>query len=488
MMATQFRKRPQVGDTGIIWDNATVLSPVEEGLCIKATKTEFEAVASYLLSSLAKKWPDTNYIDDTDKPILDFNEFLRNAASRIAVQMMAMLVICGDADDMKLRTSPDDECVLQQEQLGEWVDVFDFGACFDDHLATFQQSSDDMKRIQSAPTDMGTVWKDYSDHYDGTTESIDPTLTTAGDEGETNKTALCPAFQDLVKQLASDSLKVKLSEAEAGTKEASNIAIGMAVTGLIAAILAIPFTGGLSLAAYAGMGVTGAAWLSLGIAAGSLTAAGIGLWATRAKDAANEVMTDTDAISELACIWWKQVRNESGGITQAVFAADIDLTDATDDHTADLYNVLQPLIQQPITHAVFLKLWKKEIQYLNAGIENDCGCPEDPPTILLGGSDDHSIIEFVGWQDSTTQRFKVTNTRADDPTIGFYLTNFPDHRVVVVGYNTLTGTYDGNFYSYGSGGLESSGSFPTDHIYAFYRTKTSDTGSYTVDLQETTYP
>lgn len=369
------------------------------GKCIRAPESVFRLVAGILLK-LATEKPDASGMSELNGA-LDVNHITQASFFSFALQCLGD-ALCGD-DDMpqNLRTKPDDSCVLQQEQGGDFVDVFDFGACLELWLNLSSERDAAVGHINNAPMLANAVWSDFDSKYTGTSASYDPDLVISGDTADAHRAALCRALTKIVKDYASDSAKAKTALVDNLNRAALATAIGVGLVSLLAAIAALP-TAGASVVALASF-FGGAGYLALGGAVGGLTGTGLAVWAQVVKDTELVVFESTTAVNRLACLWYEQLETEAD-ISMPEYQADIDVSGET-GHTPALYNAIKHLMKEPLSYAVFLKTWKSEIAFGGAidDLDPDCGCYESAERVPVNenrvtdtGMVSDGIIEHLG--------------------------------------------------------------------------------------------
>jgi hypothetical protein len=359
----------------LIYDVSVEETLSEWGKCIHAPERMFEIVAG-LLFKLATEKPDPSQeIWLKRELVIDFD--LQAALFAFATQLLTA-ELCIEGGDMKLRQKPDNPCVLQQDQGGEWVDVFDYDACMGLLKETVQGIKDtqtDGGIVGSVPT-VQSIFDDYKARYVDTSASFNPILTNV--DGATQG-SICEALGQIVSQAVETSAAYKEEESESLSKAALAVGVGVAILG----VLAVLVSGGIAapgvvafFSAYYSAGTIALASASLG-----LTAAGLSVWAQAVKDAAEELFGNPALQQEIVCAWYTGLRGQED-ISLSDYTASIsgiDLGDVSADGV-ELWNVLSPLLSQELYYMTFLKAWERSVQFGTAGIDPDCGC-EDTPTV-----------------------------------------------------------------------------------------------------------
>lgn len=343
---------------------------------IHAPESVFQKVAAILLKIATEK-PDESGIDDLGGNLSVDHETQASFFS-FALQCFGSM-ICGLEDtDMPLRTKPTDDCVLQQYQSDTWVDVFDFGQCLSHWLSQSGGEQDYKDQLQDIPTFANEVWDDYESKYTGTSASYDPSLVISGGGAVAAKAALCRVLETIIREYADTGKKAKEQLTDEISRYSLGFAIGIAVVGVLAAILAFG-TAGTSLVAFAAyFGTIGS--YSVGGAIGGLIIAGLSAWVQVIKDTEIVVFTDNQAIKQLSCLWYNQLKTEAD-ISIEEYSAVLSMTTAT-GHTEALYNACWPLVQQPLSYATFLRKWKEQIAY-EAVIPSETPCDCEAVVVLV---------------------------------------------------------------------------------------------------------
>lgn len=365
--------------SSIVWDNSYVAEP-GNSVCVEATEEEFNAVGSYLLSSIASRWPDQTKADDILE-IEGLNHFLRNAAHRIAIQLLTRLNGCGALEgDMRLRQKAGNPCIWQQEQIpGMWVDIYDMSLCMNGLVAEFQQLFNAKGTADNLASLANSVMTEFNSKYTGTSESVDSDLIMSGASEAANRAALCRTLLEIVGQYASDSAKAKNTMADDLNRASLAISIGVGVLTLLAAIAALPtgFTSVAALVAFLG----GPGYLALGGAIAGATGLGLQAWAQVIKDTEIMVFQDTLAINAVACKWYDTIRTDTD-ISKEDYQTAIDTSELTGNAPA-LYNAIKHLIGTDLSYAVFLKIWKREISFGSViDLDDDCMCDDEGETYI----------------------------------------------------------------------------------------------------------
>jgi hypothetical protein len=383
----------------LIWDNAHVIEPAL-GKCIKATDDEFTAVANYLLTSVAIRWPDDTKLAEHEHDISHFNSFLRNAAHRIAVQMLTLMSNCGLVEGgMRLRQKSGFPCIMQQEQSeGVWVDIFDYKLCLEGALTDAlnqQTSSQDAKDIINGAVDLSNLlFEDYLDKYTGTSASYDADLVLNGANPDEARNALCATITETVNNYVSSSLELKQAQVDNTGRAALGIGAGIAIIGLLGAAIAFPPLAALLptlLTAYLSVGTLGLAGAVLGA-----TATGLGIWSQVIKDNDIAPLENEAAVRRVICLWFTQLETEDD-ISKDDYSAPVDTSEEPPD-VQKVWEMITPLIQMELSYAVFLRAWKKNLGYAVAGEPlEDCGCDEATLDITwMGSTWAGTIHTFIG--------------------------------------------------------------------------------------------
>lgn len=112
--------------------------PSLESNSITITEYEFET-------------PGNHYIDCTFLPIVDVDQVpIRFGGGLRKIVLCGFDEIAPSEDSMKLRQKPDEPCILQQYQNGNWIDVYDFSLCPPD--ITIPECPECPDPCQAAPT------------------------------------------------------------------------------------------------------------------------------------------------------------------------------------------------------------------------------------------------------------------------------------------------------------------------------------------------
>jgi hypothetical protein len=361
--------------TDLIWDIAVDEEPSAYGKCIRAPESMFQEVAGILFKMATEK-PDKRLASDLNRDLEENFDFQARLFA-FATQLLTGR-ICTEDGDMRLRQKPDEPCILQQDQGGEWVDVFDYDLC----MGLLKETVQDIKNNQtgggiagSVPT-VQSVFDDYKARYVDTSASFNPILTNV--DGATQG-SICEALGQIVSQAVETSAAYKEEESEGLSKAALAVGVGVAILG----VLAVLVSGGIAapsvvafFSAYYSAGTIAIASASLG-----LTAAGLSVWAQAVKDAAEELFGNPSLQQEIVCAWYTGLRGQED-ISLSDYTASIsgiDLGDVSADGV-ELWNVLSPLLSQELYYMTFLKAWERSVQFGTAGIDPDCGC-EDTPTV-----------------------------------------------------------------------------------------------------------
>lgn len=355
----------------LIYDISVDETLSEYGKCIHAPESVFRVVAGLLLKISTEK-PDESMIDDLGGKGLVVDFKTQRELYAFALQCFSA-AICDHEGDGEMpvyhRPKPGNSCVLQEDQGGEWVDIFDFRAC----LNAYDRDKRMIDDIGQAPGKADLIYDDFKDRYTGTSESYDPDLTISGGSASVNRAALCRALKAIVQQQADTSAQSKQEFVDELGRYGLGFAVGSAIFGVLALIAAAP-SAGTSIAAYASY-VGGAGGLALMGTAGGIAGTAAGVWAQRVKDTEQSVFVDAGAIDDVACKWYKALKPLSD-VSQEAFAAAVDMTGESPNAQA-LYNAISPILGQPLTYVTFLKLWKREISFGQAiELDDDCGCDQ----------------------------------------------------------------------------------------------------------------
>lgn len=392
MVSKRDRYETLGGDTPFVWDNTAVLAPGCSATIV-ATEEEIRAVGNYLYAMVAMRWPDENNVDDTDRPINNFDLNLRNAIHRIARQLQIATIICLETDDMKLRQKPDNDCILQQFQDGVWVDVFDYSLCMVGAVEATQNTTN-REQLRSAPVLANELMEYYNANYTGTSASFDPKLTMDHPDGANRRLALCEALYEVAKSYNEASRKYKEDEAEGINRAALVLGAGIAVLAFLGTLATFGVFG-------VAIGVFAIDFMALGstaIAGGilGLTTTGLAVWAETIKGTAKEVYEDSEALKEWTCFWYTSF-DGMDDISISAFSAPVDVEGATHENTGYLENTFLPLRGQPLAYAAFLRTWKKNIELSENGIEMHCE-PCETPDVVLEASPGWpvSMVEYNG--------------------------------------------------------------------------------------------
>lgn len=440
----------------LIWDNSHVIEPAPSR-CISGTDEEFEVVANYLLSSVAIRWPDDTKLEGMNN-IEDFNSFLRNAAHRIAVQMLSAIEYCNEilGDDMKLRQKPGNPCVLQQEQFeGVWTDVFDYALCMGDTitdaLSDFSTEQEQVNQVKGALPIATDFWNDFMDRYTGTSASYDPALTITPGNQNTNRAALCAALKEQLDNYVNQSIKAK----EAFTEDLSRAGVAIALTMSILAILAIIVSWGTAaplLPAFftAAFSVGNAAIMQAGL---GISTALLAVWVQKVKDVDGAILADETAKEDILCVWYEALKNEAD-VSMEDYQTELDMSGSS-SNAQSLYQTIKPLIDQELSYAAFLKGWKRQISFGEAGILLDlCTCENYPIEIENFAGYTGTVINFKGVNGSNQAIYELTLPSTGlNPSDAIVIRTFNQAVAYLHVYMKDTQILSGSFSSLQSGGI-----------------------------------
>lgn len=395
--------------TDLIYDISVEEERSEWGKCIHAPERMFEVVAG-LLFKLATEKPDASQEVWLKRGlVIDYD--MQAALFAFATQLLTA-ELCIDGGDMRLRQKPSNPCILQQEQGGDWVDVFDYSLCMASLGEAIDEISDQLgddrvkDGIIGAPQQLEDLYRDFLDRYEGTSASYDPALTNMGGASDS---AICAAIKEMVDQACRDSLNLKTAEADSIDRTALAVGVGIAIVG----VLALFVTGGAAAAAapafFSSFFTAGS--LAISSAVLGLTAASLAVWAQAVKDTSAATFNNGAAKNEIVCEWFAQLSGEED-ISQEEYAAELDMSSASAD-AQSLYAALKPLMQdQAVYYAAFLKAWKRESQFNAAGIDSSCICEPPAFNIVAVPGWDHWVPEYRGrfGDDNEIHRWRITRT------------------------------------------------------------------------------
>lgn len=373
------------------------------GKCIHASEAVFRKVAG-MLYMLATSKPDPSMTDELGRELkIDFQtqaEFFS-----FAMQCFSAAICHNEeGEDMPVyhRTKPTDDCVLQELQGDEWIDIFDFGACLDLHLAKSSEQEVGTKQIEGALPLVTQIWEKFNEKYTGTSGSYNPKLTISGGTADLNRAALCKAVSQTVRSYVAQSLQEKNQQVDNLGRAALFIGAGLAIMGMVAAILTFPVAAPLTAAFLAQYFTLGS--LGIGSAVLGLNAAGLQLWQQAIKDTEIPVFQDDDAIRDIICILYTRLKDKTD-ISAEDFAESLDVSGES-GNTQALWNAIKHLFEQPIAYPTFLELWLREIAVGESGfIEAACECLE--PEIEVGPSGGHPLTGIVFEDGNETEETYV---------------------------------------------------------------------------------
>lgn len=381
--------------TNLLYDISVEETLSSHGKCIRAPESVFRMVAG-MLYKLATEKPDSALINDL-KGFLIVDHTVQAQFLSFAMQCLTD-ALCGEDEEMpqNLRTKPTDICVLQQEQEGDYVDVFDFGACLSTFFDTLNSQQAQNQLATQAPALANSIMEDFNASYTGTSASVDPDLVISGASAGVNRSALCTALKTIVKGYADDSAKLKQEESENYNRASLLTALGAGAIALVGAIAAIPTLGAsaalsASLVAYLGAGNLVLAGAVLGV-----TATGLSIYAQNVKDTSLAVFQDQAAINAVTCAWYLALKDQAD-ISQTEYAAALTIP-PTPPNAQALYDAIKPLIEQTLSYAVFLRAWKQEIvtRAIVPTIVDSCECEATVRLYATNGVDGvHLIYEGV---------------------------------------------------------------------------------------------
>lgn len=371
----------------LIYDNAVERSDQGYGKCIRAPEFVFSLVAGLLLK-LANEKPDRAHIQDL-AGLLDVDFETQAHLVSFALQCFgdALCEAIGDTS-MKLRTKPDDVCVLQQEQAPDtWVDVFDFGACLVEHLeglviAETLSPIEQRERINNVVPQLKELYADYLSRYTGTSGSFDPMLTEGGASQARRNAAMCRAIGRILDETRKQAINAKQADIDGYTTAGTIVGVGAALFGIAAALFAFPIAAP-ALAAYIPAFLT-AGSVAYGSAALGLTGAGLALYADRIKNTELAALQDENAWRDVKCQWYNALYDLDDIPFETFRDANLSsgLTNPNSPAIVDLLNGSVKGAQ--VTYATFLNIWKRELEMNTSTDTIDCECAA-MDLVLTGG-------------------------------------------------------------------------------------------------------
>jgi hypothetical protein len=390
----------------LMYDISVEQDPQGYGKCIRAPEYVFRAVAGILLKLSTEK-PDAGMANELNG-FLVIDHAVQASFFSFALQCLGD-ALCGESsggDDMLLRQKPDDTCILQQFQDDTWVDVFDYGLCFQ-AWQTIGQETDTIKdQINGALPAAIDLWKDFQDKYTGTSASYDPALTIESGNELTNRAALCAALKEQLDNYVAQSIKGNQAFTESLSRGALAISGAMAIIAIVAALIAFPIAAPAVFAwlgTYLTVGTVAIAQASLG-----LSTVALAVWVQKVKDVDLAILQSDEAKDAILCIWYEALKNEED-ISLEDYQTPLDMSSSSSD-AQTLYDTIKPLIDQGLSYAAFLKMWKQQIEFGAAGITLDlCTCEEYPIEFVIGSSSYPATgIEFKGINGANQAIWELT--------------------------------------------------------------------------------
>lgn len=308
---------------------------------------------------------------------------------------------------MKLRQKPSNPCIMQQEQFeGVWTDVFDYALCLGDTLTEFAEEQSTLDTVKNIVPIGQAFWKDFQDRYTGTSASYDPALTIEAGNEVTNRAALCAALKGQIDNYVQQSIKAK----EHFTEDLSRAGVAIAATMSILAILALIASWGTAAPLLPAFFTAAFAAGNVAIMQGALglSTAALAVWVQKVKDVDGAVLDDLGAREDILCVWYANLKDETD-ISDTKYAETLDMSGQSANAQA-LYQVIKPIIDQPLSYAAFLNAWKVQISYGGAGILLDlCTCEDTPiEVVAYDASYDDTVIEFKGVNGSNQTIWELT--------------------------------------------------------------------------------
>jgi hypothetical protein len=186
----------------------------------------------------------------------------------------------GIGGGMRLRQSPEDECILQQEQTpGNWVDVFDYALCD-------KTSPGDIVTIEQTLIDARAALNILIDLYDGTPESIDVDIEYGQGNDDNLDRALCAALKLLVDAVCDTELERRRRDLKTAQVAGAALTVVALVSGLFTA---------------------GGSWLAYGMAIGGSATTFGGLLGELLPDA----LEDAEARADVVCCLYDELKGST---------------------------------------------------------------------------------------------------------------------------------------------------------------------------------
>lgn len=379
----------------LMYDISVETDETGHGKCIHAPESVFRQIAGILIK-LATEKPDTGMARELNG-LLEVDHITQAHFFAFALQCLGD-ALCSEDDPMpqNLRTKPDDSCVLQQEQGGEYVDVFDFGACLALWVDTIQQQTQEIETIRDlkeiikkAPEDAEKLLEKFEDLYEGTSESYDPSLVndTLG-----KKAALCNALREVINGYVIEAQRLKQQEIDGNNTGVVAIGVAAAILGLMGAALLFPPSAAAATTLYGAYITAGTA----GMASGLLGVSGAALagWTEIVKATSLPILQDNAAKEDILCVWYEALKNDND-ISHSDFRASLDMSGQSANAQA-LFAVIDSLRQVDLAYPAFLENWASKIAIGDAGaIYDECGC-EDPGYEMVTMPGYNAIIDRLG--------------------------------------------------------------------------------------------
>lgn len=438
----------------LIYDGSFEEEPSEWGKCIHAPEKMFQVVAG-LLFKIATEKPDSSQ-EKWLRRDLQIDYEMQAALFAFATQCLTG-DLCIEGGDMRLRQKPDNDCILQQDQGGEWVDVFDYSLCMQTVVDGIQSIRDDttIEGINQTPEQLRDFVQDYRDRVgeSGTSSDYDPDLTNTDGAGQG---AICEALKTVIDNAIDASKTYKQEASDEVTRASLAIGVGVAIGAIAIALISGGVLGPAAaafFAAYAGTGTAAAVATPLVL---GLTIAGLQAWAQAIKDTDAEILSNTEARDAIVCAWYTNLRYNTT-VSFSDYSAAIDLTGATSE-TVALWGAIQPLVQQEAYYVSFLRAWKRSASFASVGIDPECLC-EDVPDCALSAI--NGSVEYMGkvgpnkdkWRLIADGDYYPLVNAIDTLGIGYYVHDIHQIAGTFNFYNSQIYAGGGYFYSSATGDI-----------------------------------
>lgn len=390
----------------LIYDISVERDNQEYGKCIRAPESVFRMVAGILLKLSTEK-PDASGMDDLHGDLL-VNHSVQASFFSFALQCLGDALCEGDEDmPQNLRTKPTDFCVLQQEQAGEYVDVFDFGACLEFWINKVQETTQEIDTIRDlkdiykqAPKDAEELLEKFEDLYEGTSESYDDKLVN-DDLGK--RAAICSALREVLNGYIIEAQRLKQQELDGNGIGVLAIGAAAAIVGLMGAALVFPPSAAAAAALYGSM--VGAGTLAMGGALLGASGAALAIFTEVVKQTSMPILQDNAAKEAILCVWYDALKDDLD-ISHADFKQALTVSGG---NAPALYSVVDSLRQIDLAYPAFLEKWASHITIGQAGaIYDECGC-DDPGYQMVNMPGYTSIIDRLGVDGNGYDVYEISN-------------------------------------------------------------------------------